>query len=119
MALGKAVNGSNDIFVKNGSFATVTEGAQAIQHLRTRLRFLQGEWFLDLFAGVPYLQEILKKPFDMAKVEALLKSEILDTPDIQKLTKFESSFNGETRKLTINFNAETSYGLLEGVTINV
>jgi len=55
----------------------------------------------------------------MAKVEALIKSEILNTPDIEKLTRFESSFNGETRKLTINFDAETAYGLVEGVTLNV
>ena len=117
--IGKALNGGNDIFVKNGSFATVEEGAQTVQHLRTRLRFYLGEWFLDLEAGVPYFQQILKKPFDIAKVETLLKSEILNTPDIEKLTRFESSFNGETRKLTINFDAETSYGIIEGVTINV
>jgi len=119
MGLGKALNGNNDIFIKDGSFATVSEGAHAVQHLRTRLRFFLGEWFLDLTVGVPYLQQILKKPFDMAKVEALIKSEILNTPDIEKLTRFESSFNGETRKLTINVDAETSYGLVEGVTINV
>jgi len=119
MALGKALNSNNDIFVKNGGFAIVTNGAQAVQHLRTRLRFFSGEWFLDLTVGVEYYQQILKKPFDMAKVEALIKSEILNTPDIEKLTRFESSFNGETRKLTINFDAETSYGLVEGVTLNV
>jgi len=39
MGLGKALNGNNDIFIKNGSFATVNEGAHAVQHLRTRLRF--------------------------------------------------------------------------------
>ena len=117
--LGKALNGNNDIFIKNGRFAVVTDGAQVVQHLRTRLRFFLGEWFLDLTVGVPYLQQILKKPFDIAKVEALIKSEILNTPDIEKLTRFESSFNGETRKLTINFDAETSYGLVEGVSLNV
>jgi len=118
MAISRALNSNNDIFVLNGRFAVVSEGAETVQHLRTRLRFFLGEWFLDITEGVPYFQQILKKPFDIAKVETLLKSEILNTPNIKNLTRFESSFNGDTRKLTINFDAETTFGLIEGVTIN-
>ncbi len=117
--ISKALNSNNDIFIKDGKFSTVTKGAQTVQHLRTRLKFFLGEWFLDIEAGVPYFQNILKKPFDIAKVEAILKSEILNTPDIEKLTRFQSSFNGDTRKLTINFDAITTFGIIEGVTINV
>lgn len=117
--IGKALNKDNDIFVSGGAFATVSEGSQTVQHVRTRLRFFEGEWFLDLNEGLPYFQRILKKPFDMADVESLLKSEILGTQDVESLTRFESSFNGNTRKLTIEFDAETTFGILEGVTINV
>ena len=35
--ISKALNSNNDIFVINGKFATVTEGAQTVQHLRTRI----------------------------------------------------------------------------------
>ena len=117
--ISKALNSNNDIYVLNGRFAVVEEGAQTVQHLRTRLQFFNGEWFLKTTEGVPYFQQILKKPFDMAKVETILKSEILNTPDIERLTRFESSFDGDTRKLTINFDAETTFGIIEGVTINV
>ncbi len=118
MAVGKALDENNDIFTEQGRFAVVSEGAETIQHIRTKLRFFQGEWFLDVFAGVPYFQELLRKPVDLANVEAIIKAEILSTPDVEAITRFETSFEGETRKLTINFDAVTTYGIIEGVTIN-
>lgn len=117
--IGKALNSDNDIFLENGQFALVEEGAETVQHVRTRLLFYRGEWFLDLEAGVPYFEEIFVKPVNLANVESILKQTILQTDGVERLLTFSLDYENTTRKLTVEFSAETIYGLLEGVTINV
>lgn len=119
--IGRALNSSNDIFLSKGSFKTVEEGAEVVQHVRTRLLFYYGEWFLDKSAGTPYLESIFVKPADLGLIESILKQRILETPGIEKLTEFSMAFDGVDRSLSISFSAETIYSTInnEEVTINV
>ena len=119
MAISRALDSNNDISFKNGSSFMVEDGAEVVQHIRSRLLFYKEEWFLDTDAGVPYFQEIFTKPFNLARTESTLKREILQTPGVEKLTQFSIDFNANTRKLTVTFSAETTFGTVEGATINV
>lgn len=120
--IGRALNENNDLFLQNGSIALVEDGAEVVQHTRTRLLFYQEEWFLDLMAGVPYFQEVFIKPVNLANVESILKTQIILTPGVDNLVEFSMVYIGESkRQLTVNFSAETIYGEIdqESVTINV
>lgn len=120
--IGRALNSNNDLIVKGARLQIVEEGAEVVQHVRTRLQFYLEEWFLDLFAGVPYLQEIFTKPANLANIESILKTKILTTPGVLKLTAFALSFEGGSKRLlTATFSAETIFGVInnEQVTINV
>lgn len=120
--IGKALDSNNDLIIQDGRFLTVEDGAETLQHVRTRLQFFLGEWFLDRFAGVPWLQEIFTKPVNLANVESRLKSTILDTPTVEELVEFSLSYEGgNSRELSVSFSANTIFGEIieDEVTINV
>ena len=120
--IGRALDSNNDLIIKAGNFQIVEEGAEVVQHVRTRLQFYLEEWFLDLKSGTPYFQEIFTKPVNLANIESIFKSRILNTTEVLKLNEFAMQYEGGSkRKLTVTFSAETIFGTIdnEKVTINV
>jgi len=120
--IGRALDSNNDLMVRGGSLLTVADGAEIVQHVRSRLLFYLGEWFLDIDAGVPYFQEIFTKPANLANIESIFKSKILRTQGVQKLTDFSMTYEGgSSRTLSVSFSAETTFGFIDKdkVTINV
>ncbi len=120
--IGRALDSNNDLVVSSGSLKTVEQGAEVVQHVRSRLLFYLEEWFLDLDAGVPYFQEIFTKPANLANIESIFKTKILRTPGVERLTDFSMDYQGGSqRRLTVAFSAETIYGSIDNdkVTINV
>ena len=120
--IGRALDSNNDLIVESGQLKLVTDGAEVVQHVRSRLQFYLEEWFLDLQAGTPYFQQIFTKPANLANIESIFKSRILNTPEVETLTEFSMDYEGgSVRKLTVSFSAETVYGVInnEKVTINV
>lgn len=120
--IGRALDSNNDLIVKDGRLRVVEDGAQVVQAVRSRLIFYLEEWFLDTKAGTPYFQKIFTKPADLANIESIIKTRILRTPEVSKLIEFSMDYaGGSVRKLTIDFSAETTYGIIESgeVTINV
>ena len=120
--IGRALDSNNNLMVRGGSLLTVADGAEIVQHVRSRLLFYLGEWFLDIDAGVPYFQEIFTKPANLANIESIFKSKILRTPGVQRLTDFSMTYEGgSSRTLSVSFSAETTFGLIDKdkVTINV
>lgn len=112
--IGRALNKNNDLVIEDGEFKLVRDGAEVVQHVRTRLQFYANEWFLDLTAGTPYFEQIFIKPVDLANVESILKTRILQTPGVLRLIDFAMSYIGESqRKLTVTFSAETEYGIID------
>lgn len=100
------------------SFAT---GLEAVQiGIRTRLLMCRGEWFLDLFKGVPYLptddgtvsetDAILGQPFDPVKVRAAMLDLILEVPGVLDVPVFRVSFDAAERVLAITWVARTRFG---------
>ncbi len=119
--IGRALDSNNDLIVSNGKFKIVSNAAEVVQHVRTRLLFYLEEWFLDQEAGTPYFQEIFTKPANLANIESIFKARILETPEVETLLEFSMDYQGEgVRNLTVSFSAETIYGVIENqeVTIN-
>ncbi len=84
--------------------ATLVEGVDQIaQNLSIRLRFIQGEWYLNILAGLPYYQYFFIKNPNQIQVETFLKDEISNTRGVIEITEFDSDFDGATRKFTVDF----------------
>lgn len=79
------------------------------QAIKTRLKLWQGEWFVDTTDGTPYATEVLgvrnsKDP------NAAIKQRILGTPGVTAMTAYSSSYDGNTRQLTVTATVDTAYG---------
>lgn len=107
-------NGSDpaDIYLDQYNDLALVRNSEAIgQHARQRLMTFSGEWFLDIFAGVPWLREILGKSYDPVLAEAVIKKEILDTDGVTEITTFSTRFERETRNLSaFDIEVITEYG---------
>lgn len=79
------------------------------QAVITRLRLLAGEWFLDLTEGMPYQTHVFGKHVPTT-YNPLIRARILATEGVKELLFFESLYDSETRRLTVNTRISTVYG---------
>jgi hypothetical protein len=101
-----------------GGLRNIAGGAEGTaQRLRCRLLMIQGEWFLDTSAGVPWwqpegngVQPIMGASRNLQYAEAVLKTAILGTDGVATLESFSMSFNGTTRNLTVSASGTTVDG---------
>jgi len=91
------------------------------QALQISLSTFRGEWFLNTEAGVPYFQSIIdgNKKASFTEIDALIKDVILDVADVNRILVYESSFDRPTRRFTVAFKVDTTFGpvTVEGITI--
>ncbi len=119
--ISRALDKNNDLVVKGSRLQVVEDGAQVVQLVRCRLLLYMGEWYLNLFSGTPYFQQIFTKPANLANIESVLKTRIITTPGVLILNEFAMDYEGgSTRRLTVVFSANTIFGVIdnEKVTIN-
>lgn len=99
-----------DLKIGKQDLSLATESDELAQHLGIRLRFIQGEWFLDTTTGIPFFESIWIKNPDINFVDDVLKSAILETDGVTELIEFESTFDNLQRTYTVTFKANTIYG---------
>lgn len=98
---------THDLRIAGFDLSLVSGTDETVQHVKQRLLTFEGEWFLDLAAGVPWFDQILGKPRDVRTVEALLKAEILASPGVRSLSAFAiSPINGQERSVRVDFTMQ-------------
>ncbi|RQV01109.1 hypothetical protein [Burkholderia cenocepacia] len=78
------------------------------QAVLTRLRLLQGEWFLDTTAGMDWPSVIGKNTQGTA--DAAIRACILGTTGVTEITAYASSIDSTSRTLTVTATISTLYG---------
>ena len=59
------------------------DGSDAIaQHLRNRLKFFLGEWFLDVRQGLPFFQRVFVKNPNLPAIRAIFRRVVRETPGV-------------------------------------
>jgi hypothetical protein len=105
---------TGDLVIEDGDFVWVS-GLDAIeQDIRTALLMFQGEWFLDLTAGIPYHQSILGQKTPLPVVREIFRQQLLAIPGVLEVLTIEASFNSQTRRLTVTWKVSTDLGELTG-----
>ncbi|WP_375038583.1 hypothetical protein [Acinetobacter sp. RW6] len=98
---------------QNNFHINTPEGvAQAVM---TRLKFWVAEWFADTSDGTGWNTDVLGKYTDHL-FELMIRQRILETQGVLSVDSFDSQFDGETRKLSIQSSITTIYGsaILQG-----
>lgn len=91
------------------------DDAQAVaQAILTTLSLFQGEWFLDLEAGVPWLTEVVG--FNTAPLyDTVIRNAILTKEGVKEIINYSSSL--VNRKLSVSFLVDTTFGQISVATI--
>ncbi len=105
-----ALDANHDTHLSGSGLAIVRDADYVTQAIRTKLLLYQGEWYLNLKAGVPWFQEILVAPANIRRADELIQAEILSVEGTQYLSKYDSTFDAALRSLTVLFDAVTDFG---------
>lgn len=98
---------THDLMIEAFDIGLVSGADETVQHVKQRLLTFEGEWFLDLSAGVPWFEDVLGKPRDLRVVEAVLKAEIRASPGVRSLSLFAiSPINGQERAARLDFTMQ-------------
>lgn len=108
-----ALTTSHDLDTSSLDLKLVDQAEQVRQQLVIKLKLWRGEWFLDTEFGTPYLQQILGKQLTLSGALAALRKSILEVEGVRQILSFSYSFSNSTRKLTVDFTADTPYGIVE------
>ena len=103
----------HDIDTSSLDLKLVDKAEQVRQQLLIKLKLWRGEWFLDTEFGTPYLQQILGKQLTLSGALAALRKSILEVEGVRQILSFSYTFSNATRKLIVDFTADTPYGIVE------
>lgn len=78
------------------------------QRIETVLKLIQGEWFLDNTAGVPYFTEVFGYN-TQSLYDGVIKQAIENIPEVISITTYSSSLNAVTRLLNISATIQTIF----------
>lgn len=104
----RALDINGDIVTSGTQF--LSSQAEIAQTIKTRLNLFLGEYFRDITDGTAWFQKIFTKQTSLANKEAVIKSRILNTEGVLKLTSFTTDFDLSTRAYTVTVGVLTQYG---------
>lgn len=111
--LSPSIKPHNDLHLDAAGNLVMVQDAYAIgQHIRQRLMFWKGEWFLDLDAGVDWKNEVFaRRPEQKDFADAVIKREIATTPGVVSIDEYVSRYDRATRGLIVDrVRADTDAG---------
>lgn len=103
----------HDVAVINGDLALITNNLDAVeQAIRQQLLLFYGEWFMDLSAGIPYIQTVFEKNPNLAALEAIFVDAILAVPGVIELLSFSIEVQNSIRLALVKFEVRTETGII-------
>lgn len=92
---------TNDIKHEDGLIGYVNMEDETIQRIRTCLRRIEGEWFLDTNAGLPYFGGQMLGGKDLEYVKLLIREEILSIDGVKKINELNIIMDSKTKKVSL------------------
>lgn len=97
---------TDDIAYADGLVAFCTSDQEVIQRVRTCLRRIEGEWFLDIDAGLPYFGGQMLGGKDLEYVKLLIREELLIIEGVNKITEINILMDKATKKVSVYVEIE-------------
>lgn len=114
----RRLDGNWDMTFGRGIVNYAKDEEATAQSVKSRLLLLLGEWFLDIEAGVPWLQQIMVKPADIPLTESIIKQRILETVGVAELVNFDMIFDNNTRIISIAATVKNIYGTITNIKVD-
>lgn len=109
----RALSPTGDYTFGAGTANFYVNNSKAVaQSVLTRLRLWQGEWFLNVTVGTPWLQQILSAVQKNTKAirDLAIQSRVLQTEGVTGIDNYFSSVDSEKRSMTVSMTISTIYG---------
>lgn len=106
----RKLDANGDYTFGTGADFLINSPDAVAQAVGTRLKLWSGEWFVDTTDGMPWNEQVLGKRQAGKNPDAAIRQRILGTDGVTAISSYESSFNGETRRLSVTATIETIYG---------
>lgn len=91
-------------FDENGDLPAFTRhitGADLVeQRIQVRLGTFLGEWILDQHAGLPFVDWRASKPPDVDSINAVIQTEIEDTPGVLRVDELVTTFDASSHTVS-------------------
>jgi hypothetical protein len=102
--IGLSILPHNDLQLdETGSPVMVTDAEAIGEHIRQRLTFWAGEWFLNTEAGIEWTRYILgRPPGEMPLAESIIKAEIAATPGVSEILEFSAVYDRASRGMRMD-----------------
>lgn len=97
---------TDDIAHEDGLISYVNMDEETIQRIRTCLRRIEGEWFLDINAGLPYFGGQMLGGKDLEYVKLLIREELLGIQGVSKITEINILSDISTKMVSVYVEIE-------------
>lgn len=97
---------TNDIQHADGLIGYVNLDSETIQRIRTCLRRIEGEWFLDVDAGLPYFGGQMLGGKDLEYVKLIIREELLRIEGVNKITEINILMDKSTKHVSVYVELE-------------
>jgi hypothetical protein len=94
----------------------VNSPAAVAQLVVTSLLLLQGEWYLDVTQGMPWVPDVLGVGTTNI-YDKIIQAYVLSVQGVTGITEYSSSLNTNRRSLTVTMTLDTLYGPTEQITL--
>lgn len=109
-----------DLDLSDGrSFGWVADAAAVAQHAKFRLQQVQGEWLLNLDAGLDWFGAILGLGHNDSQVEAEVRRVLQATPGVGSVDQVTIVRGPEARTIRLQVQGTTDLGQLFDTTIQM
>lgn len=104
---------TNDLVLEDGELKFTTETpVELTQRLGIKLRTFQGEWFLDIDYGIPYLQQIISQARSKKDVDIIFLNAIRSEEDVNSVKNYNSTWDRYQRVYSFDADLSTSFGII-------
>lgn len=100
---------TGDMVREGGRFVRIGGVESIAQAVRSRLRLLLGDYFIDPQEGVPYWEQILVKNPSLSAVREIFRRTIVGTPGVDEVLQLDLTLSTE-RHLRVTARCDTDLG---------
>lgn len=107
------LSATGDYVMGQGGANYLVDSREAVaQEVQTTLLVFQGEWFLDVTAGVPWFTQVAGVG-TIPIYDQIIKEAILNVEGVTAIAKYSSTLNRATRSLNVSVTINTQFGITQ------
>jgi len=108
---------SGDVQISSGDVVYIDEPSSTRQRLEQKFRLWRGEWFLNVNAGFPWMQDVLGQKPRPEVLRSLAYDLVVNDPGVRSVDDLTTGFENVDRQLRITFTARLISGTIENMDI--